>query len=89
MPKLEEVFGVSAKPIRSYVERNEVDSRFREALESDKQIIVYGSSKQGKTALVSKYLPYEKNLLVSLTPKSAPAGIRSEARRCPTALFQN
>lgn len=69
--KLEEVFGVSAKPIRSYVERDEVDTRFREALKSDKQIIVYGSSKQGKTALVSKYLPYEKNLLVSLTPKTS------------------
>lgn len=70
MAKLEEVFGVSSKPIRSYVEREEVDTRFREALESDKQIIVYGSSKQGKTALVSKYLPYDKNLLVSLTPKT-------------------
>jgi hypothetical protein len=70
MAKLEEVFGVSAKPIRSYVERAEVDTRFREALTSDKQIIVYGSSKQGKTALVSKYLPYDKNLLVSLTPKT-------------------
>ncbi len=71
MARLEEVFGVSAKPIRSYVERDEVDSRFREALDSDKQIIVYGSSKQGKTALVSKYLPYEKNFFVSLTPKTS------------------
>jgi len=71
MAKLGEVFGVSARPIRSYVERDEVDTRFREALNSDKQIIVYGSSKQGKTALVSKYLPYEKNLLVSLTPKTS------------------
>lgn len=70
MAKLEEVFGVSAKPVRSYVERNEVDNRFRDAVASDKQIIVYGSSKQGKTALVSKYLPYDKNLLVSLTPKT-------------------
>lgn len=70
MPRLTEVFGVSAKPIRSYVERDEVDTRFQEALNSDKQIVVYGSSKQGETALVSKYLPYEKNLLVSLTPKT-------------------
>ena len=70
MAKLEEVFGVSAKPILSYVERGEVDTRFEEALKSDKQIVVYGSSKQGKTALVSKYLPYDKNLLVSLTPKT-------------------
>lgn len=68
--KLEEVFGVSAKPVRSYVERDEVDTRFQEAITSDKQIIVYGSSKQGKTALVSKYLDYDKNLVVSLTPKT-------------------
>lgn len=70
MPLLSEVFGVSSKPILSYVERDEVDTRFREALLSDKQIIVYGSSKQGKTALVSKYLPYKDNILVSLTPKT-------------------
>jgi hypothetical protein len=70
MAKLEEVFGVSAKPVRSYVERDEVDTRFREALASDKQVIVYGSSKQGKTALVSKHLPYDKHLLVSLTPRT-------------------
>lgn len=71
MPKLEEVFGVSAKPILSYIERDEVDSRFSDALKRDKQIVVYGSSKQGKTALVSKHLPYDKNLLVSLTPKTS------------------
>ncbi len=70
MTKLEDVFGVSSKAIASYIEREDVDTRFRSALGSDKQIIVYGSSKQGKTALVSKYLPYEKNILVSLTPKT-------------------
>jgi len=70
MAKLEEVFGVSSKPTLSYVERDEVDTRFAAALDSDKQIVVYGSSKQGKTALVSKHLPYAENLLVSLTPKT-------------------
>ena len=70
MALLEEVFGVSAKPILSYVERADVDNRFKQALTSDKQVIVYGSSKQGKTSLVSKYLPYDNNLLVSLTPKT-------------------
>ncbi len=66
---LEEVFGVSAKPVLSYVERTQVDDSFKEALESGKQVIVYGSSKQGKTALVSKHLPYSSHILVSLTPK--------------------
>ncbi len=70
MALLGDIFGVSSKPILSYVERDEVDTRFREALNSDKQIVVYGSSKQGKTSLVSKHLPYEENFLVSLTPKT-------------------
>ena len=69
MALLEEVFGVSARPVRSYVERPDVDERFLEALVSDKEVIVYGSSKQGKTALVSKHLPYDQNILVSLTPR--------------------
>jgi hypothetical protein len=68
--KLEEVFGVTSRPVLSYVERKEVDNSFREALVSGKQIIVYGSSKQGKTALVSKYLPYDDNILISLTPRT-------------------
>lgn len=71
MAQLDEVFGVTSKPVLSYVERTQVDDSFREALGSHKQIIVYGSSKQGKTALVSKHLPYDDNLLVSLTPKTA------------------
>lgn len=70
MARVDEVFGVTSKPIRSYVERDEVDTRFRDALVSDKQIVVYGSSKQGKTALVSKHPPYREHLLVSLTPKT-------------------
>lgn len=77
MPKLEEVFGVSANHILSYVEREDVDTRFITALSSDKQIIVYGSSKQGKTALVTKHLPYKDNILVSLTPKTELVDIYS------------
>lgn len=70
MAQLEDVFGVTSKQILSYVTRAKVDDSFRQALTSHKQIIVYGSSKQGKTALVSKHLPYEDHLLVSLTPKT-------------------
>ncbi|HKV76577.1 MAG TPA: hypothetical protein VJP02_00460 [Candidatus Sulfotelmatobacter sp.] len=67
-PKLHEVFGVSAAPVLSYVTRLDVDGKFQEALGSDKQVVVYGASKQGKTSLVSKYLPYGKNIVVRLTP---------------------
>ncbi|MTJ10498.1 hypothetical protein [Anabaena sp. UHCC 0204] len=79
--KLEDVFGVSSKPVLSYVERDQVDKRFIEALKSDKQIIVYGSSKQGKTALVSKYINYEQNVSVSLSPKTTILDIYSSILR--------
>ncbi len=70
MVKLEQVFGVSKNQILSYVERPRVDGLFLKALKSDKQIIVYGSSKQGKTALVDKHAPYRDNLIVRCTPTS-------------------
>ena len=96
MPKLEEVFGVSSKPVLSYIERPDVDNKFKDALTSDKQIIVYGASKQGKTALVTKHIPVEDNITVSLTPRTSvvdiyksilgKAGIRLQtATRVPQA----
>jgi hypothetical protein len=68
--KLEEVFGVSKNPIKSYIKREKVDGHFQDALRTDKQIIVYGSSKQGKTALVEKYVPYNSNVVIRCDPKS-------------------
>lgn len=64
-----DVFGIKKDQVESYVERDEVDGMFIEALDTDRQIIVYGASKQGKTSLVDKYLPYSDNIVVSLTPK--------------------
>jgi hypothetical protein len=79
--KLEDVFGVSTKPVLSYVKREAVDTRFIEALKSDKQLVVYGSSKQSKTSLVSKYLPYDKNIVVSVSPKTQIPDIYSSILR--------
>ena len=73
--KLNEVFGVSKQRVQSYLERAAVDGFFVKALGSDNHIIVYGSSKQGKTSLVDKHLPYESNVLVSCTPKFEPIDI--------------
>lgn len=70
MPKLEEVFGVRKEPILSYLSRDHVDNKFLDALQTDRQIIVYGSSKQGKTSLVEKYVPYKKNISISCSPKT-------------------
>ena len=57
------------------------DDRFIEAPKADKQIVVYGSSKQGKTALVQPYLPYDKNVVVRLTPKTQIADIYASVFR--------
>jgi len=70
MIKLEEAFGVSKNPVQSYIERINVDGLFQEALRTDKQVIVYGSSKQGKTALVEKHAPYKNNIVIRCTPSS-------------------
>lgn len=67
---IEDIFGVSGKQVESYLERINVDNKFIDALRTDKQIIVYGASKQGKTALVKKYINYDDNILISLSPKT-------------------
>jgi hypothetical protein len=68
MSKTQNVFGVSSGVVESYIEREEVDGSFRTALESKKQIIVYGSSKQGKTALLNKQLKPESQLVYQCAP---------------------
>jgi len=72
---LTDVFGVSNTVVMSYVERPKVDNKIKMALKSDRQIIVHGASKQGKTALVSKYIDYNDSVVVRLTPTSDIAGI--------------
>jgi len=65
---LSDIFGVSKDPVGSYVERSNVDNRMREALDGSRQIIVYGASKQGKTALMQRHVPIEERITVRCTP---------------------
>lgn len=65
---LKNVFGVSKDPIQSYVERPQVDEAFTDALSKTSQIIVYGSSKQGKTALLDRHVAKESRTTVRCTP---------------------
>ena len=67
---LKEVFGVSKDPVLSYYQRSSVDTSFTTALNEDKQIVVYGASKQGKTALVSRHLSPSQSIVVQLSPKA-------------------
>lgn len=85
--KTAEVFGVSSEQVASYIERAEVDDKFLAALKSDKQIVVYGASKQGKTALVSRHLPYGDNIVIRLTPRTNIIDIyQSILRQCGVKL---
>ncbi|WP_321388233.1 hypothetical protein [uncultured Enterococcus sp.] len=59
MPKIQEVFGVSNKMIDTYLVREQVDGKMQAALASDKHIVIYGTSKQGKTLLLNKCLAVE------------------------------
>lgn len=66
---LKDVFGIRASQVASYTERSNVDGRFEEALNGDHHIVVYGSSKQGKTSLRLKHLNDSRCVVVRCGPK--------------------
>jgi len=76
-----DVFGVSNKEIASYIEREEVDYKFKEGLERNKHIIVFGASKQGKTALVNKHLKEDRFIRVNCSPITTPLDIYTSILR--------
>ncbi len=67
---IEQIYGVSKDIVGSYIERPHVDERFSSALRQTKQIIIYGSSKQGKTALVQKHVDEAERITVHCSPDS-------------------
>lgn len=72
---VDSVFGVSNNEILSYIERRQVDGKFKEALATKKHIIVFGSSKQGKTALVAKQLSSDNYIKINCSPDTKPIDI--------------
>jgi Cdc6-like AAA superfamily ATPase len=70
-----DVFGVKSKLIQSYIERDSVDEKFKSALLGGNEIIVYGSSKQGKTSLILKHLKEEQYVKVECSPQTQPIDI--------------
>jgi hypothetical protein len=79
--RVDQIFGVSKDMILSYLEREKVDGRFKLALESDKHVVVYGASKQGKSALLLKHLRVEDSIGVGCTPKTDTKSIYSSLLR--------
>lgn len=73
--KTTDVFGVKSKLIASYIEREAVDDRFKNALTDGNEVIVYGSSKQGKTSLILKHLNEVDYVKVECSPQTQPVDI--------------
>lgn len=75
MHETADVFGVRSKLIGSYIERELVDEKFKKAIRDGNEVIVYGSSKQGKTSLILKHLTPEEYVKVECSPKTKPVDI--------------
>lgn len=68
--KTNRVFGTSSWYVDSYINRLAVDELFKDGLDSGKHIIVYGSSKQGKSSLIRQHIMDDKKIVVDCNPKS-------------------
>jgi hypothetical protein len=63
--KTEEVFGIGRELPLNYVHRKRIDDPFFESLSKDKHIVIYGSSKQGKTSLRKTWLTDREHVTIS------------------------
>ncbi|MEO9511606.1 MAG: hypothetical protein ABJN84_01630 [Flavobacteriaceae bacterium] len=83
-----EVYGVSNEEVDSYIERSEVDDLFINGVSQNKHIIVFGSSKQGKTALTNKHLKEDELLRINCVPESRPVDIYKSILRQSRIEFE-
>lgn len=63
--KAADVFGIGRELPLNYVARKKVDDVFVESLTRDKHLVIYGSSKQGKTSLRKSWLKDDDHIVVS------------------------
>ncbi len=54
--------------LSTYVSRQEIDDCFNKAFEQKRQLVVYGSSKQGKTTLLNAHIKQENKIIVQCSP---------------------
>jgi hypothetical protein len=73
--KTTDVFGVKSSLVKSYIERESVDEKFKDALSSGNEIVIYGSSKQGKTSLLLKHLDVDRYIKVECSPQTTTVDI--------------
>jgi hypothetical protein len=79
--KTTDVFGVRSTLIKSYTERETVDEKFKSALSSGNEIVIYGSSKQGKTSLLLKHLDLNNYVKVECSPQTTTIDIYKSVLR--------
>lgn len=73
--KTADVFGVKSKLIKTYIERDAVDEKFKTAITDGNEVIIYGSSKQGKTSLILNHLKEDQYVKVECSPQTQPIDI--------------
>ena len=61
---LEDVFGIQRDIPLNYIAREDVDDIFIESLSRKRHIVIYGSSKQGKTCLRKKCLTEDQYIII-------------------------
>lgn len=62
--ELDEVFGMSRDIPKNYVSRSYVDEELEVNLLMDKHVVIYGSSKQGKTCLRKKCIDEDDQIVI-------------------------
>jgi hypothetical protein len=88
--KTTDVFGVKSTLIASYIEREEVDLKFNSAIKDGNEVIVYGSSKQGKTSLIHRHLGEIDFVKVECSPQTQPVDIyKSILRQLNIKYFES
>lgn len=75
--KTNSVYGISRELPLNYVEREEVDRKLVDNLTKDKHIVIYGSSKQGKTSLRKHCLQPDDYIIIQCSNRWGLVDIQS------------
>ena len=74
---VDEVFGITRNLPLNYVERPDVDGRLRDELKAAHHVVIYGSSKQGKTSLRKRCMDKNEYILIQCSNRSDIADLHS------------
>ncbi|RQR75232.1 hypothetical protein [Burkholderia sp. Bp9015] len=74
---VDEVFGITRNLPLNYAERSDVDGRLRDELAAAHHVVIYGSSKQGKTSLRKRCMDSSEYILVQCSNRSDIADLHS------------